>query len=704
MLKRMNDPGDRQSFAELSLAVLYVDVSLPKADPVDEDRDYDFVSNGDEEEQPSVSQSLLHAKPVEYVGHKSDYDHRRTSQRLNKDPTRGEFSEYSSSQRPGRDSRTTEIRLQEEPQLKLSRKPTTGPTFSPRSEAGSNPLFGFSTAQHYRSKPVGNIRSSPFQSSPHGVWTRKTQQPVAVDISKETKEDENIQTDSKTGKDVKEVVVEILSAVRQPDSEEAASCSKIDKEEARCVEKRDMRPAPVTPVPRLFANVGANMVNTRSCLFDIEANSDEWPLLPQRSTSLPAFNPKNTTGLQTVAANSIESEARALYKRGSEIDGAETKLEGSCGKIPPSVGQTVDEAQAEVGPGSSGILVGSVPVPLGTFTRTGTVTRANRANAIPSIQFGSPSYTAVLAAPAVKHTRESAPVTEIQQKVHETSEPEVLPNSDEQLKDMCLGPGQYRGGPYRTPPLVNLTPKHMKVPLNPALERGERVSLLKQAVWSSAPGRFPAPKVWRPVRCSGETTDPVLGGLTGHEGHPPTGSEGRGTAESIVSERTSRGLNGGEDIQVGEAETSTAQRHPSSLRGEDVEGRSGSEECREERVDNINCGIGEPKQDLDANGAVSELVASTEEIGVPSPVVERLDSEEVVCEDPSDEEADLNIVEYGTYIKGRDERTFVDSVPNHSAWISEAMEYHHNRKSPYFAATHNLALQFTNFSISTVLY
>lgn len=675
-------PGNQQSIAELSSAAVYVDDPLPKADRVDEDREYDLVSNYDEEEQPSVSQSLLHAKPMEYVGHKSDYDQRRTSQRLNKEPTRSEFSDYASYQRLGRDSRTTDIRFQEESQLKLLRKSTTGPTFSPRSETASNPLFGFSTAQHYRSKPAGNSRSSPFQSSPHGVWTRKTQQPVAVDIGEETKEDENIQTDSKSGKDVKEVVAEILSAVRQPDSEAAVVGSIIDKE-ARCVEKRDMRPAPVTPAPRLFASVGANMVNTQSCLFDIEANSDEWPLLPQRSTSLPAFNPKNASGLQTVAANSTENEARASNKRSSEKDGAETKLEGPCGNIPPSVGQTVDEAHAEVGTVSSGILVGSVPVPLGTFTtqtRTGTVTLANRANALPSIQFGSPSYTAVLAAPAVKHMRESLPATEIQQRVHETSEPEVSSNSDEQLKEMCVAPGPFRGGPHRTPPLMNLTPKHMKVPLNPAMERGERVSLLKQAVWSSSPGRFPAPKVWRPVRCSGEISDPVSGGLTGNEG-----SEGRGTAESIISDRPSRCLNGGEDFQVAEAETSSAQRHTSSIIGEDVEDRSGSEECREERVHNTNCGIGESKQDPDADGAVSELVAYTEEISVPSPVVEGLDSEEgVVCEDTSDEEADVNIMEYRTYMKGRDEGTCVASVPNRSAWISEAKEYHHNRKSPYF--------------------
>ncbi len=593
-----------------------------------------------------------------------------------------EYPQSSVSNRTGRDSRSIESKYFEGSQsmsFQPFRKPTSsaGSVYSANSGSAASFWFGAPTPRPYRSKPVMN-RSVPLCGSPHVAWTRKTQQPAAVDSATESLDDESEKSDVAASmlQKTMELFPEQSHAL---DEDLLLITSKAPKEESRNLEKREAMPA---VLPATFGGIVSSMSSMPSNRFHLDTNSEDWPCLPHRPGASTACDPKPTSVL-VLAANSIEPEA-------GSVPCSEELLK-------------LEEGQVERCSVSPDVLVGSLSVPLGKFAAQPSVTSragVGRSCSSPSLswaQVGSPSYTAVLAAPAaLKHTQEMDGGNTHHLYDMGSGSLDIAGTAlDEHSKEFFAGSSHcYRGAsPRHHFPLMSLAPKHLKYHAGPAVERREQGGLLKQGSWLSGTGRFlAAAKVWRPIRSSGgeHTEDSSLRGSTVNE-NVTAGTTNSPTAGSVrmqlvvAKDRNASSVLKGrkeEDFEAGEEESCCLEACSSSS----------SSSSNERRVEHSNEKT-EPDQQglLYASSGDHHKVAETEstlhEEGCPEDCeagVEHFHSEQADGCAPyhSDDEADVNSPDKGpASVENKcEDAAIVKLTVSHSAWIAEALDCHYMSK------------------------
>ena len=556
-------------------------------------------------------------------------------------------------------------RYQEGPQqssYRTVRRPSSGISYSSRSERGSSPVPGF-----YRGKPTVNRGAMPFQATQQ--WAKKTPPPALVDNTKEGEEDgDGERDDTSTIKTrVKESSLE-LTLARELDADPGLSTSRIAKEEIRSIDRKEPLPLPMTSTAKIVASTGG-IGSLSSLPFSLDGNPEDWP---------PLSGSKNA-GPSTLATVHSDVDARALQKASTEKPGGhfglEAKVEGSHVRA-PSAARSVVKSGGEAETANS-LMVGQLPVPLdyGNMTGSGSGIGSNKSSSFLSSQ----SYTAAVGVPQARPTQDFNANSGSGQRLNEAPiNPEFEDTSGIQVGDGSAVANQYRSSSFR-PTVSSALLKNIRGPVYPTIERAP---LTRQPSWSSNTVRYPPQKVWRPVRPTGENVDPVLGGGTGTDGSS-TGFYERDTVETAGSEEGATDLNavGVGNFHVGDDKNRFAKADSSSQCKTSEDVLPGSSHLDYTRDSSINYvfGVVEPgKSHYDLHGGSKFAEDNRVECSIGAPI-SRVNIEQANphARDISAGEPDMENLQE-TVNRKSDEEFDKESTP--ALWAAKVVELHKQRK------------------------
>lgn len=537
------------------------------------------------------------------------------------------------------------------------RRPSSGISYSSRSERGSSPVPGF-----YRGKPTVNRGAMPFQATLQ--WTKKAHTPALVDNTKEGEEDgDGVRDGTSTMKTrLKESSLE-LPLAREMDADPGLSTSRTVQEEIRSIDRKEPFPLPMMSAAKIVASTGG-ISSLSSLPFSLDGNPEDWPPLSGSKNAGPA----------TSGSIHSDTDARALRtEKPSGHLGLEAKVEGSHIRAPSAAGSVVKTGgEAET---SNSLMVGQLPVPLDyvNMTRLGSGIGSNKGGAFLSSQ----SYTAAVGVPQARPTQDFHPCSGSGESLNEAVfNPEFEDSSGMQAGDGSAVSNLYRSSSFK-PTVPSPLLKHARGPAYPTIERAP---LTRQPSWSSNTVRYPPQKVWRPVRSTGENVDPVLGGGTGTDGSS-TGFYERDAVETAGSEEVTTDLNAVGNLHFGDDKNRFAKADSSSQckTSEDLAPGSSNVDYKRDNSITYMFGVVEARKSrYDSHGDSKFAEDNRVECSIGAPISRvNIEQANLHARDTSAGELDMKNLQENVNRKS-DEEFDKESTP--APWTVKVVELHKQRK------------------------
>jgi hypothetical protein len=551
-----------------------------------------------------------------------------------------------------------------------------GTPYIPNIELGSNLVHGF-----YRSKPTSLKGTTPFLTTQQ--WAKKLETPATIDhVDKDCHGDEHDTFISKSN--AKGSTINHIVLAPEMDVDAIGTINKVEKKEFKTLEKKLPSPTIVPSAAKVVAGIGS-LSNIPTASFNLNVNSEDWPPLP---SSHVVCCPKNTR-MYSLTSYQCEVNSKPLNKinfdkGGGHQIGLESKAEGSIvTTIPPRRG-LVDETKTKSIAASlqKGIMIGSVSVPLSDYMRPSRPRLGDAARRINIYLPEHQSYTAVLAVPPVQYTRDPMASTIGRQKAYNgINNLEFKDSSNMQVMDSYECPDYHRTSSTRSSTCINLNVRHVRGPLYPLGDQGERGILSKHPSWSGGLVRHLPLKVWRPVRSTSENADPNPGSGTNIENSPTNALEKVTTEHVGREENVDAMLSRTEGTQVWEMDIDRVEEcldfanNPKTQDGDQnfILNVKAKKDNAPLNVTNYDESLVSLKNEHLKNHEETNQVASLAK-------VDSSNACQLLKNNATQLNANYTFHDKKDNTKEIDDVVHVETTPSHSAWITEAIEFHLNSK------------------------
>ncbi|KAG0557963.1 hypothetical protein KC19_11G169100, partial [Ceratodon purpureus] len=614
----------------------------------------DLISQGKKEGQCSIfpSSNKIKTKDQCGYGHELEQDQnvvescKRTPLKPCRETIKVDDQDYNQ-----RVSWISDLKLHEEIHQnfhKTLRKPLIGTSYVPNIESNANAIPGV-----YRGKSSSLKGTTPFPTTQ--LWAKKN---------------------------TKDLDEEHTTSPYEMNVDAIGSITRVENEEFKTFEKKEAKLAPITSVANVVAGTrGLNNLSTTS--FNLNANSEDWPPLSNLHAT---YYPKNTRMYPLTSyqceVNSKPPNKLLFDKECSRQVGLEYKVEGSIVMTMSPLKNLISKTTSEATPTCSqkGIMIGSVAVPIGDYvhpTRDGMGSLGRR---ISTPLLAHQSYTAVLTSPLVQYTPESTITSIGRQRIYDgMSHMEFENSSNLQVKDSYRDRAHYKTSLLKPTHCMNFNVRHIKGPTFTLGDQGEQGILSKQPSWSSGLMRNLPQKVWRPVRPTSENIEYNVGG----------GINIESTSTSVTEKANNDSIEREENIHI------TLSQSAKGTQVNDID-ISKVDECFAFATNSkVKDQIFIPNV-KDKNNNASKVVTNCDEFlanldsvnlqnyqeAVQDAVVTRVNSDNN-CQplkiNSNELKANYIFHRNKEIIEKMDDIAHVETNPNHSAWISEAIEFHLSR-------------------------